>query len=172
MDEHYINILKNTKTNDLCLDEFEDNYDIDDNKNIDQIKKIKISEKLKFLNDNSKLILDNFNIMLKKIMYFTYKDPKFKLLQNELMYEPINLLPYTKISNIELLSSNGSYGINRICWFFINKYGDFVNSIRIELAINRDYQIDIDSFEIKNIFNSIKIVVGNLLVDIKMYKNI
>jgi hypothetical protein len=46
---------------------------------------------------------------------------------------------------------------------FINKYGDFINSIRIELSINRDYKIDIDSFEVKNIFNSIKIVVGDLV---------
>ena len=149
--------------------EYEDNYDelIDNNK----IKKIKLSEKLKILEDSNPYINLHHNLIVTKIMFLTYSEPKFKLLQNLQMYKVENLLPESKISYLESLSYNGIYGENKTYHVHINVYEEFVTDVRFEISINNNnnnndnYDFNPTNFKYSDIFESFNLMINNAIIE-------
>ena len=147
-------------------EEYEDNYDeLIDTINI---KKIKLSEKLKLLGDsnsNPYLNIKSNNLLVIKIMYLTNSQTKFKLLQNSQMYMVENLLPESKISFLEELSSNGIYGENRTYHVYLPHLNEFVTNIIFEIELDSKYNFDTINFKYSDIFEQFDLMINNIIVE-------
>jgi hypothetical protein len=148
------------------VEEYEDNYTefIDnDNKNI---KKIKISEKLKILEETSPYYkFKSFNTLVSKVMLLSYTEPKFKLLQNSQMYQVEKLLPESKISFMGNLD-NKIYEKKKEYYIYPKKYDEYITDLRFEILIGKEYNFNPSNFKYSDIFEIIELMIENTVVEI------
>jgi hypothetical protein len=144
-------------------EEYEDNYtEFIDNENI---KKIKISEKLKILEETSPLHkFEYVNCMACKVMSLSCTEPKFKLLQNSQMYQVEKLLPESKISFMSYLD-NKIYEKKKEHYIYPKKYDEYITDLRFEISIDKKYNFNPSNFKYSDIFEKIELIIENTIIE-------
>jgi hypothetical protein len=146
--------------------------------NLKMLKKVKISDKLKCLfelQDNRNLYLSRENGIVKKLMLMYYNDYKYKLLCDNQMYNPTNLLPTHTISyDFDLYNSvsRKKYpGVGEFVEIKINKgYNknfEFINGLGLEITFH-DLFVDFDNenFKPSDIFGQIDLMIANTKIEL------
>ena len=188
--ENEIDLLNKLEQNNIEFFNEPNNLDkldeLDELVNSKILKKIKISEKLKLLTELKNKTETKYIDILEKLMLLSYKDPKLKLICENQMYNPSNLLPYyTSYNDIDLTIERKPIGYGNthelVSISIHNKYLriDFINEMRLEIVFNDNFIFDIGKFNPTNIFEQIELKIGNVqietiklhLVDIIFMKN-